>query len=169
MFISTSLVVLYQPVCKRSCFSKITQRDIYRSLIYHGLSPAFHCGGNARGNTRVIKRTRPVPDSCVSMEAFSARVSAPVFDDLCVHLDLPRVYKCEMVSFQLMLTKNRARFTFTSGNSDIVSKFFFFPRAETREWKRFNGKGSMCFCASEVSARGNAGVSAAMESGTNVV
>ena len=25
----------------------------------------------------------------------------------------------------------------------------------------------MCFCASEVSARGNAGVSAAMESGTN--
>ena len=128
------------------------------------LCPAFHCGGNARGNARVIKRTRPVPDSCVSMEAFSARVSAPVFDDLCVHLDLPRVYKCEMVSFQLMLTKNRARFTFTSGNSDIVSKFF--PRAETREWKRFNGKGSMCFCASEVSARGNAGVSATMESGT---
>ena len=42
----------------------------------------------------------------------------------------------------------------------------FFPRAETREWKRFNGKGSMCLCASEVSARGNAGVSAAMESGT---
>ena len=35
----------------------------------------------------------------------------------------------------------------------------------SREWKRFNGKGSMCFCASEVSARGNAGVSAAMESG----
>ena len=84
------------------------------------------------------------------MEAFSARVSAPVFDDLCVHLDLPHVYKCEMVSFQLMLTKNRARFTFTSGNSDIVSKFFSacgnarvetllcvselvkFPRAETR-------------------------------------
>ena len=45
----------------------------------------------------------------------------------------------------------------------------FFPRAETREWKRFNGKGSMCFCASEVSARGNAGVSAAMESGTKLI
>ena len=30
----------------------------------------------------------------------------------------------------------------------------FFPRAETREWKRFNGKGSM-LCKS---ARGNAGV-----------
>ena len=105
-----------------------------------GLSPAFHCGGNARGNARVIKRTRPVPDSCVSMEAFSARVSAPVFDDLCVHLDLPRVYKCEMVSFQLMLTKNRARFTFTSGNSDIVSKFFSAcgnARVETLQWKRF--------------------------------
>ena len=104
------------------------------------LSPAFHCGGNARGNARVIKRTRPVPDSCVSMEAFSARVSAPVFDDLCVHLDLPRVYKCEMVSFQLMLTKNRARFTFTSGNSDIVSKFFSAcgnARVETLQWKRF--------------------------------
>ena len=104
------------------------------------ISPAFHCGGNARGNARVIKRTRPVPDSCVSMEAFSARVSAPVFDDLCVHLDLPRVYKCEMVSFQLMLTKNRARFTFTSGNSDIVSKFFSAcgnARVETLQWKRF--------------------------------
>ena len=104
------------------------------------LSPAFHCGGNARGNARVIKRTRPVPDSCVSMEAFSARVSAPVFDDLCVHLDLPRVYKCEMVSFQLMLTKNRARFTFTSGNSDIVSKFFSAcgnAQVETLQWKRF--------------------------------
>ena len=104
------------------------------------VSPAFHCGGNARGNARVIKRTRPVPDSCVSMEAFSARVSAPVFDDLCVHLDLPRVYKCEMVSFQLMLTKNRARFTFTSGNSDIVSKFFSAcrnARVETLQWKRF--------------------------------
>ena len=96
----------------------------HNPVIFVSLCPAFHCGGNARGNARVIKRTRPVPDSCVSMEAFSARVSAPVFDDLCVHLDLPRVYKCEMVSFQLMLTKNRARFTFTSGNSDIVSKFF---------------------------------------------
>ena len=100
------------------------------------VSPAFHCGGNAR----VMKRTRPVPDSCVSMEAFSARVSAPVFDDLCVHLDLPRVYKCEMVSFQLMPTKNCARFTFTSGNSDIVSKFFSAcgnARVETLQWKRF--------------------------------
>ena len=116
------------------------QKDFVAFLHLVTVSPAFHCGGNARGNARVIKRTRPVPDSCVSMEAFSARVSAPVFDDLCVHLDLPRVYKCEMVSFQLMLTKNRARFTFTSGNSDIVSKFFSAcgnARVETLQWKRF--------------------------------
>ena len=126
------------------------------------LSPAFHCGGNARGNARVIKRTRPVPDSCVSMEAFSARVSAPVFDDLCVHLDLPRVYKCEMVSFQLMLTKkSRAFYIYerklrycievffrvrkrASGNASMekvlcVSVLVKFPRAETRaflpQWK----------------------------------
>ena len=108
-------------------------RVSYECTCTQHVSPAFHCGGNARGNARVIKRTRPVPDSCVSMEAFSARVSAPVFDDLCVHLDLPRVYKCEMVSFQLMLT-------FTSGNSDIVSKFFSAcgnARVETLQWKRF--------------------------------
>ena len=111
-----------------------------------------------RSRKRPRNKTNTASDSCVSMEAFSARVSAPVFDDLCVHLDLPRVYKCEMVSFQLMLTKNRAE-------TPILYRSFF-PRAETREWKRFNGKGSMCFCASEVSARGNAGVSAAMESGT---
>ena len=77
------------------------------------------------------------------MEAFSARVSAPVFDDLCVHLDLPRVYKCEMVSFQLMLTKNRVRKR-ASGNASMekvlcVSVLVKFPRAETRaflpQWK----------------------------------
>ena len=126
------------------------------------VSPAFHCGGNARGNARVIKRTPPVPDSCVSMEAFSARVSAPVFDDLCVHLDLPRVYKCEMVSFQVdAYKKSRAFYIYerklrycikvffrvrkrASGNASMekvlcVSVLVKFPRAETRaflpQWK----------------------------------
>ena len=128
-------------IYKKYGSNEVTSRPVPRAVQKtHSISPAFHCSGNARGNARVIKRTRPVPDSCVSMEAFSARVSAPVFDDLCVHLDLPRVYKCEMVSFQLMLTKNRARFTFTSGKSDIVSKFFSAcgnARVETLQWKRF--------------------------------
>ena len=117
------------------------------------VSPAFHCGGNAR----VIKRTRPVPDSCVSMEAFFSCIWRLRFSQV----DLPRVYKCEMVSFQFDHKKLRTFYIYerklrycievffrvrkrASGNASMekvlcVSVLVKFPRAETRaflpQWK----------------------------------